>query len=59
MRIDLEGRHRVALLIAREEEPPRRVNRETARIVNVALSRPRFLLVKRARRPSAQTSKIK
>src|ERR1700733_5902320 len=36
MGIDLEGRHRVALLIAREEEPPRRVNRETARIVGVA-----------------------
>jgi hypothetical protein len=26
--------------------------------LQVALSRPRFLLVKRARRPSAQTSKI-
>src|SRR5580704_6748843 len=36
MGIHLEGRHRVALLIAREEEPPRRVNRETARIVGVA-----------------------
>src|SRR5271156_4982950 len=36
MRIDLERRHRVALLITREEEPPRGVNRETARIVGLA-----------------------
>src|ERR1700678_2784713 len=35
MRMDLEGRHRVTLLIAGEKEPPRRVDRETAWIVGV------------------------